>query len=384
MKIGQVTREKEEIQEALKVAKDIMEALEIDNEEREELELERKREQQQYIVTIESDDKDLVEDIATGELHPTKVAKILEIVAGKDTNCKKCDKTISANESMTNHMRSHTRAEKTKIKCDKCEFETHDGDILLNHISETHIRIEKCLTCGETFVTKEDFVAHAFKEHAKNNNGTNKCAMCGEVLESVDKLIHHILRVHHLVNEQTLITTEAGHQLEKVWPNEESAKFKCYDCGKDVGERSNIIKHKREAHYKQKNCTSYHQHNYCRFSARDCVYIHRPEERQWQQVQQGQEVQGHRQGGEVAVCSNGPSCSWLANNRCRFSHQTVINVSAPARNVTTAPEQSTASISTLEGCMKAIMDRLDQLEQRIPPIVKDVGFPLVEGNKKSQ
>ena len=95
-------------------------------------------------------------------------------------------------------------------------------------------------------------------------------------------------------------------------------------------------------------------------------------------------MQGHRQGGEVAVCSNGPSCSWLANNRCRFSHQTVINVSAPARNVTTAPEQSTASISTLEGCMKAIMDRLDQLEQRIPPIVKDVGFPLVEGNKKSQ
>ena len=134
MMIGKVSKEKEEIQEALKVAKDIMEALEIDNEEREELEIERKREQQQYTISIMDDDTDLVEDTDTGELYPVKVAKLVEIVSTKDSICKKCDQTISANESMANQIKIHTKAEKNKIKCDKCGYETHGSDILINHI----------------------------------------------------------------------------------------------------------------------------------------------------------------------------------------------------------------------------------------------------------
>ena len=125
------------------------------------------------------------------------------------------------------------------IKCDQCNFETNDGDILLKHISETHIIFQTCLTCKKAFMNINDLTAHAVKDHAlvKSNIDTSKCAVCGEEFISVDPLIHHILRIHHLVNAETLETTEAGHQLEKVWPAETETLFKCYDCGHGVRTR---------------------------------------------------------------------------------------------------------------------------------------------------
>ena len=141
----------------------------------------------------------------------------------------------------------------------------------------------KCRTCPRTFLNKDDLITHVVKEHYfMKGNSSDKCAVCGEEFLTVDSLIHHILRIHHLVNEETLVTTEAGAQLEKVWPTPSTDGFKCYGCGKDVGERANLMKHKMEDYYKQRMCKNFRENNYCRFSARDCVYIHRPEERQWQ------------------------------------------------------------------------------------------------------
>ena len=98
-KLGAATRNIVELEEELKVTNDICEALEIDHEEKEGLELARKKEQEKYVVSIENDDEDLVEDESTGELHPTKVAKILEVhqtpASEANNACKKCDKIIS-------------------------------------------------------------------------------------------------------------------------------------------------------------------------------------------------------------------------------------------------------------------------------------------------
>ena len=98
------------------MTEDILKALEVDHEEREELESRKKNtNEESYEVLILNDDENLVEDIDTGILHPTKVAKIM-------------------------HIGKHSMAEKTKIKCDHCVFETHNGDVLLHHISATHIK----------------------------------------------------------------------------------------------------------------------------------------------------------------------------------------------------------------------------------------------------
>ena len=372
-----------ELEEELKVTNDICKALEIDFEEREELEAIRQRDNDKYVIVMEDDEADLVEDKTTGHLHPTKVAKVVD----GTNSCKKCDIIITNKEDFIKHMKSHTR---------KCDFECHEGNELLNHVSEVHVKFQKCRTCSRTFVNNEELIIHLVKEHSyMAGNSSDKCAVCGEEFLTVETLIHHILRIHHLVNEDTLATTEAGAQLERVWPTPSAAGFKCYDCGKDVGERANLMKHKTEDHYKQKLCKNFQENNYCRFSAPDCVYIHRPQERQWQSRgnRQAREVQGNRQlgGGDGNVaCKNGPDCYCLANNRCRFRHE-----SAPAQSVATPQipsvvnatpsySQTVSSGTTMEACIKAVMDRLEQLELRMTPVRNLAGFPPMEGGKKSQ
>ena len=68
---------------------------------------------------------------------------------------------------------------KTILKCDRCDFESHRSDALLNHISETHVKFQKCWTCLKTFVTKEELVTHAVKDHPLKNKLSNKndCAV---------------------------------------------------------------------------------------------------------------------------------------------------------------------------------------------------------------
>ena len=149
-------------------------------------------------------------------------------------SAKKCDLIISDKEGMVKHMQSHKKNEKSKIKYDSCDFESHDGDLLLNHISETHVKFHKCLVCSRTFMSMEDLVAHALKEHAMNNE-KHECAVCTDTFSNVEAVIHHILRVHNLVDPAILAATEAGNQLVNVWPVEVTHNFKCYDCGKDVG-----------------------------------------------------------------------------------------------------------------------------------------------------
>ena len=350
--LGSATRNIVELEEELKVTNDICKALEIDFEEREELEIIRKKKEENTVVVLEEDEADLVEDISTGHLHPTKVEKRIN-VSQTSTNhssnaCKKCDVIISDKEDFLKHMKSHIRNEKIKLKYDYCDFESHEGNELLNHVSEIYVKFHKCRTCARVFVNNEDLVAHVVKEHSfMKGNSADKCTVCGEEFLSVDPFIHHILRVHHLVNEETLVTTEAGIQLERVMPTPSAAGFKCYDCNKDVGERSNLMKHKREDHYKQRMCKRYHENNYCRFSPRECVYIHQPEERQWQNtgMRQSREVQGTVQpgGGEgIIPCKNGPGCSWLANNRCRFKHETTL-----VRNVVSSPSSPVINVSQL-------------------------------------
>ena len=89
------------------------------------------------------------------------------------------------------------------------------------------------------------------------------------------------------------------------------------------------------------------------------------------------------------VYRNGHDCSWLANQRCMFKHE---NSSAPVtettntisvNNVTQVSSSSTIG-TTLESYMKAIMDRLVQLEKRMAPVINLSGFPPMEGGKKNQ
>ena len=96
--LGVATRQNSEILEKFKVTEDILQAIEIDHEEREELDKRRKSDQQNYEITIDDDEENLVEDIDTGILNPTKITKIVKIGLTQESVCKKCDKTITEKE----------------------------------------------------------------------------------------------------------------------------------------------------------------------------------------------------------------------------------------------------------------------------------------------
>ena len=107
-KLGSATRNIVELEEELKVTYDICKALEIDYEEREELEAIRKKDQEKYVVVMKEDETDLVEDITTGQLHPTKVAQVVD----GTNSCKKCDLIITDKEGFLKHMKNRIRNEK--------------------------------------------------------------------------------------------------------------------------------------------------------------------------------------------------------------------------------------------------------------------------------
>ena len=96
--LGVATRQNSEILEKFKVTEDILQAIEKDHEEREELDKRRKSDQQNYEITIDDDEENLVEDIDTGILNPTKITKIVKIGLTQESVCKKCDKTITEKE----------------------------------------------------------------------------------------------------------------------------------------------------------------------------------------------------------------------------------------------------------------------------------------------
>ena len=92
----------------------------------------------------------------------------------------------------------------------------------------------------------------------------------------------------------------------------------------------------------------------------------------------------------LPACINGPGCSWLANNRCKFLHEprSVNSATTPqvlnVNSAVSAQSASTSSNNTVENCMRAIMDRLDELEKRMPTTRNLTNFPPVEEAKKSQ
>ena len=79
---------------------------------------------------------------------------------------------------------------------------------------------------------------------------------------------------------------------------------------------------------------------------------------------------------------------WLANERCRFRQTLspapgVDNSSNQSVNNVTQNNNTVTSGNTMETSMKAIMDRLEKLESRMPPTQNLEGFPPMEGGEEN-
>ena len=337
-----LTRKTEQLEETLKVTEDILKAYE-DGEESEDEDEEEEEEE---------DDDAMEYEEAGSKMEET----------GRRTNtCEKCNKQFQSPEEMRRHERDHTKVSKVVLKCHHCLFTSNDGEKLINHMSNKHYA-QTCLTCKKRFTTMDNLVEHALKEHSKKVTPKDKCQECGMEFDKLDNLVHHIIREHSLTGHGEQASS-AGVQLDQIWPYSDST-MKCFDCGLLVGD---IQKHKRDRHFKQKICHNF-QNGHCKFPDHVCLFIH-----QYQDNFQSQSSQSNQSPSNIP-CRNGPWCIYFNQNRCKFFHSN--------HHATQTNQERTTSTNTSETTMNSILQRLKNIELKVPDLKSSLDFPQWKDTSK--
>ena len=139
--------------------------------------------------------------------------------------CKKCDETLENNHLLRIHMRKHVRKEQEILKCTNCEYETAEENQYMEHIVDNHSTFHICQVCQNRFPTKQELIAHIVRQHCP----------------------------------QSTVTAP-------IVAEKDSNQIKCYDCGEKVSNREDLMKHKKDKHWKQKPCPYWHRNGRgCRF-----------------------------------------------------------------------------------------------------------------------
>ena len=203
------------------------------------------------------------EEMENSEQSGYGTTKDYKLVA---VQCKKCDEILANNHLLRLHMRKHVRKEQEVLKCTNCdcEYKTTDEASFLNHVVDNHSTLHICQTCNNRFPSKQELVAHIVREHNfKTSNTTN-------------------------VTAETVTAAPVSQQntSQQLGPNQ----IKCFDCGIMLPSREDLMKHKKQHHWKTRLCKFYHGTGRgCRFPDRVCFNIHRIEEQQ-QGLVQGPDV----------------------------------------------------------------------------------------------
>lgn len=86
------------------------------------------------------------------------------------------------------------------IKCDKCDYKTHNRRNLRFHVTKKHIVVQsnyKCKVCGKTFQLHLHLVHHMDKMHSEERKVQLSCAHCKWYKTHLkSRLINHLFRKH--------------------------------------------------------------------------------------------------------------------------------------------------------------------------------------------
>ena len=150
----------------------------------------------------------------------------------KDYKCDKCDYGCSAR----NKLHQHKREVHDKIKpyaCDECEYSSTRQSNLKKHKMIVHLKLPtfKCKECDLKFEKRRDMQEHLKAIHKKEVS-KYKCDLCDYfTVEGKNKVERHKRAVHYQIKEHIC------------------------ECGVASARRSNLLRHKMEAHFKVENST---------------------------------------------------------------------------------------------------------------------------------
>ena len=150
------------------------------------------------------------------------------------------------------------------------------------------------------------------------------------------------------------------------------SSVECYDCGDKLGNKNELINHKREAHHKKKLCSFFHGNGQpCRFPAQQCIDIH--EENITPTV-----FNDYRKRIE---CRNGSNCNFERSQSCHYKHAQIVDRTAPevprsaptSNNVITPRAWTDQDMVLLKDVVMQINQNLENVSSRLFSLETD--FP---------
>ena len=146
----------------------------------------------------------------------------------------------------------------------------------------------------------------------------------------------------------------------KSIPQKSEFKYSCFDCGKEVVNKEDLIVHKRKHNFKIKQCKHYRAKGFCHFGEA-CHYTHNKNEIN-QNFQQNNFKYKKK---SKQICTNGLSCFWLARNKCLFTlnEQNIQNEGKILNSKSNIASKD--QLKDNDNLIRLILTKLSDLEKKI-------------------
>ena len=202
------------------------------------------------------------------------------------------------NEWVSVEARRHNTS---RIKCNKCNYETNNETMLLGHMTK-HNGYE-CNKCNKKLKTQGDLNHHIQTQHRTD---LLNCPKCSKQFAAKNALSQHM-------NSQHPTNPPVGH---RQWAEQKnnSSDYSCTQCNSGFENLKELREHKKTEHSGQ-------NYNGIVSSAIPCRYFAqgRCNRQQCQFSHILKQHQNHRE--RVPECSRGQQCQFLAWGTCNYYHK---------------------------------------------------------------